>query len=292
MVSELIKPLPLAIKETTIKDIKIVTDDPETRDSFEYLRISPDGHWQIIWEVNPDEDAEYREVGFDWYIPPDQANFPIVPIAIIDCIAGCVLLLRKNLVLPATSILSIALEAALWEALKAKGISRSTEQYATVEWHMRSLQDRLILTIEGADKNVRELGTLFEPGKIHSFELRRGREDSSNGIVELNINVNKNLVNFLASERVVGNETNKGLSAAIQRARSADTEFFPRNYDNTLIKLRNNLIHLPSRNTLDDPIPIPGLGQLQTIEDVRKKRTFINQLLYLVINVIKIAYTN
>src|SRR5258708_23513278 len=83
MVSELIKPLPLAIKETTIKDIEIVTGDAETGDSYEYLRISPDGHWQIIWEVNPDEDAEYREVGFDWYIPPDQANFPIVPIAII-----------------------------------------------------------------------------------------------------------------------------------------------------------------------------------------------------------------
>ncbi|HLZ57847.1 MAG TPA: hypothetical protein VKR06_12935, partial [Ktedonosporobacter sp.] len=72
----------------------------------------------------------------------------------------------------------------------------------------------------------------------------------------------------------------------------ADTEFFPRNYDNTLINLRNNLIHLPSRNTLDEPIPIPGLGQLETIDDIRKKRTFINQLLYLVINVIKIAYTN
>ena len=82
-----------------------------------------------------------------------------------------------------------------------------------------------------------------------------------------------------------------GLSVAIERARTADTEFFPSNYDKILTKLRNNLIHLPPRNDLNEPIPIPGIGQLRTIEDIRKKRMFINQILFLVINVIKIAYT-
>ena len=203
MVSELIKPLPLAIKDTIIKGIKIGTGDAETGESFEYLQISPDGHWQIMWEVNPDEEIGYREVGFDWYIPPDQASFPLVPNSIIDCIAGCILLLRKNLVLPAASILSIALEAALWEALEVKGVSRSTEQkiYAAVEWHLKRFHDKLLVSIEGADENVQALGALFEPGQILSFELRRSREDSSNGLVQLNMSVDKSLVKFWLQSR-------------------------------------------------------------------------------------------
>src|ERR1700693_4225242 len=144
IVSEIIKHLPLATKESVIGDIKIATGD-----AYEYLQVTTDGHWQIMWEVNPDDDAEYKEVALDWYIPPDQEKAPIVPITIIDCVASCVLLLRKNLVLPAVSVLSIALEAALWDALEAKGISSSREQvkYAATKWNLTRKYDKFLVTI-------------------------------------------------------------------------------------------------------------------------------------------------
>ena len=152
-------------------------------------------------------------------------------------------------------------------------------------------------TIDGADRNIKELETLVQLGTIISLELSKAQENNSSSTVELRLEVSKDLVSFLASDRVVERvmKTNRGLSAAIQRARSEDVEclrVIPRNYDETLISLRNNLIHLPSHGDLESPIPLPGRGQLETVDDIRKKQSFVNQLLFLVIRVIESVYTN
>jgi len=292
IVSELIKHLPLATKESITKNIKI-----ETGYEYEFLQVTTDGHWQIVWEVDPADDAEYREVALDWYVPPDQEKAPIVPLTIIDCIASCVLLLRKNLVLPAISVLSIAFEATLWDALVAKGIPRSNERifFTAVRWHLRRVNDKLLVTVEGADRNVKELDTLVEPFTEFSIELRRTQMENSENKVELLFGVDKDLVAFLASDHIQSREpkTDRGLSAAIQRARNPGVDCLrtvPRAYDATLISLRNNLIHLPARGTLDQPIPLPGRGQLLTVDDLRTRQPFVNQLLYLVVGVIRNVY--
>lgn len=292
IVSELIKQLPKTTRENITKYIKI-----ETGNEYEHLQITTEGNWQIVWEVDPDDDAEFREVALDWYVPPDQKRTPIVPLTIIDCIASCVLLLRKNLVLPAASVLSIAFEATLWDALVAKGITRSGERitYTAVKWHIRRIQDKLLVTVEGADRNIKELETLGEIYSGFSFELRRTQIENSENGVEMRLDVDKELVSFLASGQIEKSEpkTDRGLSTAIQRARSADVDCLrtvPKTYDATLLSLRNNLIHLPSQGPLDQPIPIPGRGQLLTVDDLRTRQPFVNQLLYLVVEVIKIVY--
>jgi hypothetical protein len=292
IVSELIKHIPLATKENITKHIKI-----ETGYEYEFLQVTTDGHWQIVWEVDPADDAEYSEVALDWYVPPDQGKAPVVPLTIIDCIASCVLLLRKNLVLPAISVLSIAFEATLWDALVAKGIPRASERikFAAVRWHLTIEKDKLLVKVEGADRNVKELDTLVESLTEFSFDLRRTQMKNSENKVKLLLEVDKDLVGFLASDQVESSEpkTDRGLSAAIQKARNPSLDCLhtvPRAYDATLIPLRNNLIHLPARGTLDQPIPLPGRGQLLTVDDLRTRKPFANQLLYLVVGVIRNVY--
>lgn len=292
IVSELIKHLPEATRENITKQIKI-----ETGIEDEYLRITSDGHWQIGWVVDPDDDAEFREVAMDWYIPPDQSKAPIVPLTIIDCIASCIFLLRKDLVLPAASVLSIAFEATLWDALVAQGIVRSSQRniYASVKWHLRRVNDRLLVTVEGADRSIKELDIFIEPYTEFTFEIRKTQLENSANKVELRLDIEKDLAGFLASDRIERNDpkTDRGLSTAIQRARSADIDCLrtvPKVYDATLISLRNNLIHLPSQGTLEQPIPLPGRGQLLTVDDIRTRKSFVSQLLYLVVEVIKMVY--
>ena len=292
-ISELIKHLPPTIGENIAKHIKI-----KTGNDYEHLQVTTDGHWQIAWEANPADDAEFREVSLDWFIPPDQDNAPIVPLTIIDCISSCVLLLRKELVLPAASVLSIALEATLWDALISKGLTRSSERiiYNTVNWHLKKVKDRLLVTVDGADRNINELDTFIDPYTGFTIELRRTQIENSENKVELRLDMDKDLVGFFASDQIRQSElrTDRGLSTAMQRARSAGVDCLrtiPKDYDATLVSLRNNLIHLPSQGSLDQPIPLPGGGQLLTVEDLRTRQLFIYQLLYLVIGIIKIVYT-
>jgi hypothetical protein len=293
IVSQLIKYIPSIVRDTVIKDVKI-----QTGYDYEYLRVTAEGHWQIVWEVDPNDSvADYREVALYWYIPPEQARAPIVPIAIIDHIASCVLLLRNNLVLPAASVLSIALESTLWEALQNKGITRSREHivYAPVKWYLRRTSDKFLVTIEGADKNLKEMDTMVQYPNGVTSELRKIQINNAEQTAMLQMTIDKDLVSFFASDQTESTElkTDRGPSAAMQRGRSADIECLrtiPRIYDEALVLLRNNLIHLPSQGNLEKPIPIPGKGQIQTIEELRSKGLFIKQLLYLVIEVIKIVY--
>jgi hypothetical protein len=64
----------------------------------ERLQVAEDGRWQVRWHINESESA-----GLDWYIPQERDEAPIVPIPIIDYIAGCVLLFRGGLILPGCS---------------------------------------------------------------------------------------------------------------------------------------------------------------------------------------------
>jgi hypothetical protein len=119
--------------------------------------------------------------------------------------------------------------------------------------------------------------------------------ENSENKVELRLNIDKDLVGFFASDQIRQSElkTDRGLYTAMQRARNAGADCLrtvPKDYDATLVSLRNNLIHLPSKGSLDQPIPIPGGGQLLTVEDLRTRQTFIYQLLYLVVGIIKIVY--
>lgn len=298
ILSELIKHVPTFIKDIIINDIKI-----QTGYQYEFLQIGSDGNWQVVWLVNPDESvADYREVALDWYIPPNRKKAPMVPLAILDHIASCVLLLQSNLVLPAASVLSVVLEAALWDALEAKNMLQKREEitYSSVKWHFKQKYDRFLVGIEGADKNVKDLTIPTElagnsPNEM-TLRLRRTHIENSDKTVDLLLSVDKDIVNYLASEQVADRKelkTRRGLSAAIQRARNADLEcirFILPIYDQTFIALRNSLIHLPSRGDLDEPIPIPGNGELKTTDDLRDKKLFINQLLYHVCNIIRSVY--
>jgi hypothetical protein len=161
-----------------------------------------------------------------------------------------------------------------------------------VQWGQ---SNRLLVAVEGADRDIRELDDLVEPYTGFTFELRRTQIANSENRVELRLDVDKDLVGFLASDHIerIESRTDRGLSTAIQRARSVDISCLrtvPKAYDTTLISLRNNLIHLPSRGPLDQPIPLPGRGQLLTVDDLRMRKSFVNQLLFLVVGVIKAVY--
>jgi hypothetical protein len=294
-IAELLKRLPQAITESTVQSIRI-----NTGCSYEYLRITPDGRWQVAWEVDPSADTEDREVALDWYMPPNHDEAPVVPIPVIDFVAGCVLLLRENLALPAAGILLITLESVLWDALSIIGISRYSERltYAAVKWKLKRLGDKLVVAIEGADRDLEDLDAeLGEYRPIVMFELRKmqaGREQTKVG---LRLDVDTPLVGFLASDQVEKSEkvADKGLTIAIQRARSEGIEClqtFAEPLDATLISLRNNLIHLPSHGRLHQPVPIPGEGELLTVDELRANPRLVRTLLPWVVELINTVYTS
>jgi len=236
----------------------------------------------------------------NWYIPPNQNNVPTVPLAIIDCIASSVLLLREDLVLPAATTLSVALEAALWDALTYSGFSRYSDQitYTSVKWNIRKISDKLLLSIEGADKSVKELSSADGSPLTVAIELRKMQARDSSDVVGLKVEVDKKLAGFLVSSQEESREQikDKGFSVAMQKARKEQLrcveETIPDFLDNTLISLRNNLVHLPSQGRLDQPIPIEGQRGLQSVDELRTNSRFVRFLLYKVVDIINAVYTN
>ena len=96
-------------------------------------------------------------------------------------------------------------------------------------------------------------------------------------IVGLRLDVDKELVDFLASKQIEKREqiTDKGFSVAMQKARYEGVEclqLVPEFLDETLVALRNSLVHLPSQGKLDQPISIPGSN--------RCKRWMISDLIH------------
>lgn len=288
-ISALITRLPQPSRDPIIKAIQI-----ETGHLNEQLRLARDGRWQVVWQVDQEGEPDDQYVGLDWYNPPDRVKAPIVPTPIIDYIAGCVSLLRGNLILPATALLLVALEAALWEDLAFKGIPRQTDRvkYIPVQWEFRKMSNNLLLTIQGADRDLQGLNAVLGvyPPTV-TFELRKLNIEGNK--VSLKIDIDESLVGFFASEREESRESvpEKGLAEAIQRARRADIlRTVPIEFDETLFRLRNNLIHLPSNGDFAPPVPNPAGGEFLNVDELKQEPQMVKGLLHLIVELINTIY--
>lgn len=290
-----------AIRETVTANFRIRTDRQR-----ECLRPAIDGSWQFAWEVDAAEDPEYREVALDWYVPPDRNGVPVVPEAIIDCIASGVFLLQDNLILPATAILLVALESVLWEALDSVGVPRQMEQvqYLPARWKFikRLTKDDkgiLLVTVEGGDKDLRDLR--IDPGAPIVLEATRRYQESIGREVPVEFVVNPDLAGYLASGIPDGEPKKQsagGLNSALERVRKLEDKFeyldsfFPPYFDRTIVSLRNNLVHLQSRGELAEPVPIPGGVELKTVEELRSNPRLTRGLLSAIIRLANGVYAS
>ncbi|HEY0097397.1 MAG TPA: hypothetical protein VGB76_00470 [Pyrinomonadaceae bacterium] len=288
-ISTLIRRLPLPSRAPIIEAVEI-----KTGHANEMLRPNPKGNWQTVWQVDRGGDPEDRYVALDWYAPPDNVRAPIVPTIIIDYIAGCVSLLESNLTLPSLALLLIALESTLWDDLEHKGVSRSRERvtYPPVEWEYKRVQNRLVCTIAGADKDLSGLDAVAKVRPaVGKFEIRKIQVEGTKVI--LRAEVDDMIAGFFASEVEASRETftDKGLSEAVQRARKEGSLVtMPAQLDETLVKLRNNLVHLPSGGSLDPPVPVPFGGEFKTFDELRQDLKFIRDLMHIVVDLINNLY--
>ncbi len=196
----------------------------------------------------------------------------------------------------------MVLEAALWHELSTKNLLQSRQEitYASVEWHFERWHNQLhLIKIEGSDKNVKDIPQEFLKGaslREMTFSLRRTHVENADKTINLQLSVDKSLVSFLATDKVEETKNlgpGRGLSTAIDRARKAELEclrIVNPMYDQTLINLRNSLIHLPASGILKDPIPIPGDGEIRTADELGTMEEFVRHLLYLVSQVIRHIY--
>jgi hypothetical protein len=295
-ISELIGRVPEGSKQMIMDIISI-----DTKRDFERLRVDTDGRWQIAWEIEPEaDDPQDKYVALDWYVPTNQDQAPIVPIAIVDYIAGCVSLIRKKLVLPGAALLTIAMEAALWNGLQKIGIFRSDEKitYAPTNWILRRLRDKFLLSIQGAEQSVNAQIDPIVGNPEHEFSLivRRTQFTRDQHTLIIHLEAESNLADFLTSGQVEDRKTvfTGGLSEAIQRARTQSLpglKIVPSSIDETIIRLRNNLIHLSSDDNLHEPIPIPYQPPIGTLGELRSNPRLIKMLLYSVVEVINSVYS-
>ncbi len=290
-ITTLIRRLPLPSRRPIIEAVGI-----ETGHAKELLRPNLDGNWQTAWQVDQSGDPEDQYVALDWYSPPDKVRAPIVPTLIIDYIAGCVSLLQNNLVLPSAALLLIALESTLWDDLAYKGISRSSDRvtYTPAEWQYKRVQDKLVCTIAGADKDLSGLDAFARvipaAGK---FEIRKTQVEGTRAI--LRIEVDDSISGFFTSDNEINRETHtdKGLSEAVQRARKVGSlQTMSVELDETIIKLRNNLVHLPSGGSLDPLVPVPGGGEFKTFEELKQGTQFIKNLMHIIVELINVLYAS
>jgi hypothetical protein len=288
-ISTLIRRLPLPTRAPIIEAVGI-----KTGHANELLRPNSKGDWQTVWQVDQGGDPEDRYVALDWYSPPDNVRAPIVPTIIIDYIAGCVSLLENNLVLPSLALLLIALESTLWDDLEHRGVSRSRERvtYPPVEWEYKRVHNRLVCTIAGADKDLSGLDVVAKvKPAVGKFEIRKVQVEGTKAI--LRVELDDMLAGFFASDTEVSRETftDKGLSEAVQRARKEGSlATVPAQLDETLVKLRNNLVHLPSGGSLDPPVPIPFKGEFKTFDELKQDLKFIRDLMHIIVDLINNLY--
>jgi hypothetical protein len=296
VVTKLIQRLPLPTRTIFTNLVKIETGVKiGTGAGCEWLQPNKSGTWQVVWQLETDGDPEEQNVALDWYCPPDLDRAPIVPIGIIDHVSGSISLLRGNLILPSLSLLFIGLEAAIWDALVQSGVSRFNEKvtYKTVQWNYKKLSDKLVLSINGSDKGLDEfeaaVGSYPATGY---FNLRKIGLENSKAI--LRIEVDEHLLGFFASDGEEKRESiaEKGLSEAVQRARKSDImRTVPAQLDDTIIRLRNNLIHLSLDGKLDPPVPIPGSGPLTNHDQLRQEPKTASYLIHLVVDLINDIYS-
>lgn len=290
MIAHLSKKLPPQMQKTIISTLCF-----DTGRAYERLQLSSTGIWQVTWQVDQHADPDDQNVALDWYIPPDADKAPIVPTAIIDYVASCVSLLRGDLLLPATSVLLIALESALWHALAARGVSRYSERttYAPTKWMFRKVSQKLIIEISGSDKNIDDIeSTLGIYPAAGNFEARFSGFENSKAIIRMEVDTP--LKDFFSSSVEDLKETfpDKGLSEAIQRARKVGLlENIAFQFDDTIIRLRNNLVHLPANGQLEPPVPNITGGYFTTLAELQREPQFIRGLVYLIVELINILFT-
>lgn len=288
-ITNLIKKLPGPTKKSIIEAINI-----DTGHAFEQLQPKSDGTWQVVWQLDPDKDNDEQYIALDWYAPPEIDKAPIVPIGVMDYVAGSVSLMRSNLILPAIAVLLIALEASIWHSLTLKGISRTSEKtvYKSVKWHFRKLSKQLVFTIEGSDENLDRLDSVV--GKypaVGSFDLRKTSVENSKVI--LRAELDESLGKFFASDLQESHEvySEKGLSEAVQRARKAEIlQTLPIQLDDTIIRLRNNLIHLSFDGIFDPTVPSPSGGRFVNHDELRQEPQLVKDLIHLVVELINNLY--
>ena len=189
----------------------------------------------------------------------------------------------------------------LWHELESQNLLQNRQEitYAPVEWHFEKWHDQFRLRIEGSDKNVKDIPQDLLTGaslREMTLSLRRTHVENADKTINLQLSVDKSFISFLATDKIAEAKylgPSRGLSIAIDRARKAKLECLQivnPMYDQTLITLRNSLTHLPASGILRDPIPIPGGGEIRTIDELRAMEDFVRHLLYLVSQVISHIY--
>jgi hypothetical protein len=282
-ISALVRKLPIPMRKVIAELDGIQNGYP-----IERLRVAEDGRWQLGWQVDGIE-----RVALDWYVPPDRDAAPVVPVPVIDFVAGSLLLYQSRLALPAAANLLIALESVLWDRLAASGHPRMTERvvYSAASWNYKLINaDRLQIMIEGADEALSGFATAAG-GKEGSFSLRKSHESDEQAVLQLG--VPPALVPYLTTESATSRElvSEKGLAEAIQRARKLGIlETLPVQLDELLFRLRNGLLHLPYNGVITPPIPNPAGGVITDLEVLRRDLQFVGQVIETVVNLINTLY--
>jgi hypothetical protein len=290
-ISDLFAKVPAA-RESIVRDAFLDTGRP-----FEQLRLSKSGVWQVSWRLTDPPETDEDTVALDWHQADAPGRTPITPFPIVESIAACVALYRSDLILAALAVLTMAYESALWDALDAAGVSRSTTRttYNPAKWKVKRVSDKLVVEIEGADdslKNLESTAAAF----LDEFEVRlRRTANSGDNQAEIAIKPSGKLVKFLSTEQVEGveNDSTRGLRNAVELARAKNIKSIttvPKPLDNTFIEIRNNLVHFPASGKFAKPIPILGRDPIDDIYALATDKRLFVTLLTPVIGAIETTY--
>ncbi len=293
-ISNLIRDVPAGAKQLVAQVIAT-----QTEQGYEHLRLSDDGFWRIAWEIDPKTAApEYKYVELDWYRPPDHDSAPIVPIPVVDYISGCVSLMREKNVLPAAALLTIALEAALWDGLQKINIPKTTQKitYNSSTWTLKRKPNCFLLSVQGADNTIDHSLDALIGDPNHEFQLKAQRTQGGDGVnLTVELNIPANLAGYVSSSSIESQEdvATRGLSEAVQRSRAQNLpamDVLSGFYDSIVIKLRNNVVHLATNRNLYEPIPLPEAPSISTLDDLRGHPTLLKQLLPSVVRLVNAIY--
>jgi len=270
----------------------------ETGVPFEIVTLHRDGSWHVGWLLTDDPNDEEDVATLEWYRPEEPGRTPITPQPIIDYIAGCVALYRAGLILPALAVLTMAYESALWDALAASGIARTTKRrtYLATNWKLKKVADKLVVQISGADQSLENLvhvpGEFFEEIKARLNHIATGNTSHA----ELSIKVTLPTSRFLVSSQTESEEdvSSRGLRTAIEMARAKGIQAITtvvEQLDETFIALRNSLVHFPANGLFVPPIPVLGRPPIADVGALATDQRLFLTLLTPVLGVINTTYS-
>jgi hypothetical protein len=291
-ISNLFVKIPAA-REAIIRDAYLETGRPS-----EQLRLSKSGTWQVAWRLTDGSEADEDVVALDWYRTDAPDRTPITPFPIIESIAACVALYRIDLILAALAVLTMAYESALWDALAAAGVNRSTTRttYNPAKWKLKRISDKLVVEIDGADDSLKNLNVVAA-AFFEELEVRlRHVPDSDDAQAEIIIRPTRKVVKFLTTEQIESsdNDATRGLRSAVELARARNIRSIatvPKPLDETFIEIRNNLVHFPASGKFANPIPILGRDPINDVDALATDKRLFVTLLTPVIGAIETTYT-